>query len=433
MSTRNEDDFLFDENGNLNATHSDKPEVEAEPRPDSRNQLDTEIAENRAQLQERIAKLTDLIENKDTYGFTNDVIRSFNSQIEELKTSLNGLDHALTGSPVAEAANDEKKPSLMEAERMRQEQLKQADEEESEEAPAVEEKPLQAMSLTEIEQYKAKQHLAFENTNYGLSLDLNESGGGKVGEVYQRLIEENNRWKEKVDQEIEAELSRRHNLDKAFGNRSVDNDEVSISVKNSTPSFKERIQREKETISQQKENKKNEEDERPWYKKLGSITDYFSDGIKAETNAKPTFLEEYRIHDMFGDDIEKVINRSNSRVIHFKDKTSIMEKGQEITAKGNSYINIADKVSQMAVAKGWKSITFEGNDVFMSVAYEKATKMGLVVEPQNEAQDELFKRIHKAKGLDVIMPYSGMKHEEVQDKEIEVPEVKAMQGQRMRM
>lgn len=433
MSTRDDYDFLFDENGNLNATHSDKPEVEAEPRPDSKNQLDTEIAENRTQLQERIAKLTDLIENKDTYGFNDDVIRSFSSQIEELKTSLNGLDHALTGSPAIEAANDDKKPSLMEAERMRQEQLKQADEEESEEAPAVEEKPLQAMSLTEIEQYKAKQHLAFENTNYGLSLDLNESGGGQVGEVYQRLIEENNRWKEKVDQEIEAELSRRHNLEKAFSNTSVDDEEVSISVKNSTPSFKERIQREKKRIAEQQEAKKNEEDERPWYKKLGSITDYFSDGIKAETNAKPTFLEEYRIHDMFGDDIEKVINRSNSRVIHFKDKTSIMEKGQEITAKGNSYINIADKVSQMAVAKGWKSITFEGNDVFMSVAYEKATKMGLVVEPQNEEQDELFKRIHKAKGLDVIMPYSGMKHEEVQDKEIEVPEVRAMQGQRMRM
>ena len=433
MSTRDDYDFLFDENGNLNATHSDKPEVEAEPRPDSKSQLDTEIAENRAQLQERIAKLTDLIENKDTYGFNDDVIRSFSSQIEELKTSLNGLDHALTGSPAIEAANDDKKPSLMEAERMRQEQLKQADEEESEEAPAVEEKPLQAMSLTEIEQYKAKQHLAFENTNYGLRLDLNESGGGQVGEVYQRLIEENNRWKEKIDQEIEAELSRRHNLEKAFSNTIIDNDEVSISVKNSTPSFKERIQKEKERIAQHQEAKKNEEDERPWYKKLGSLSDYFSDGIKAETNAKPTFLDEYRIHDMFGDDIEKVINRSNSRVIHFKDKTSIMEKGQEITAKGNSYINIADKVSQMAVAKGWKSITFEGNDVFMSVAYEKATKMGLVVEPQNEEQDELFKRIHKAKGLDVIMPYSGMKHEEVQDKEIEVPEVRAMQGQRMRM
>lgn len=427
MSTRNEDDFLFDENGNLSVIHSDKAG------PDNSNQLDTEIAENRAQLQERIAKLTDLVENKDNYGFNSDVIRSFSSQIEELKTSLNGLDHALTGSPDVEAANDDKKPSLMEAERIRQEQLKQADDEESEEAPAVEDKPLQAMSLTEIEQYKAKQHLAFENTNYGLRLDLNESASGQAGKVYERLIEENNRWKEKVDLEIEAELSRRHNLEKAFNNTSVDNDSDSISVKKSTASFKEKIQKQKMKIAEEAAQKEKDENDKPWYKKLGSFSDYFSDGIKAESNAKPTFLEEYRIHDMFGDDIEKVINRSNSRVIHFKDKTSIMEKGQEITAKGNSYINIADKVSQMAVAKGWKSITFEGNDVFMSVAYEKATKMGLVVEPQNEEQDELFKRIHKTKGLDVIMPYSGMKHEEVQDKEIEVPEVRAMQGQRMRM
>lgn len=90
-------------------------------------------------------------------------------------------------------------------------------------------------------------------------------------------------------------------------------------------------------------------------------------------------------------------------------------------------------MTKLAKAKGWKSITFEGNNVFLSVAYERATRAGLVVEPQNAEQEELFKGIHKAKGLDEIMPFSGMKKEEVNNKEIDVPEVRATQGQRMRM
>ncbi|MFL4546477.1 LPD7 domain-containing protein, partial [Escherichia coli] len=34
----------------------------------------------------------------------------------------------------------------------------------------------------------------------------------------------------------------------------------------------------------------------------------------------------------------------------------------------------------MAVAKGWNSITFEGNQLFLEQAYEEATKAGLVVK-----------------------------------------------------
>ncbi|WP_279511287.1 LPD7 domain-containing protein, partial [Klebsiella pneumoniae] len=161
--------------------------------------------------------------------------------------------------------------------------------------------------------------------------------------------------------------------------------------------------------------------------------DYFADGLKGSSNAKPVFLSEDKIYDTFGDEIDKIINRSKTRIIHFKDKTSVLESAQEIRAKGKNYNTVSEKMSKLAIAKGWKSITFEGSDVFLGVAYEKATRLGLVVEPQNAEQEELFKGIHKAKGLDEIMPFSGMKREEVNNKEIDVPEVRATQGQRMRM
>ncbi|ELU9969603.1 hypothetical protein SFD26_004006 [Salmonella enterica subsp. enterica serovar Infantis] len=263
------------------------------------------------------------------------------------------------------------------------------------------------------------------------------------------------KWKEHdtemlevIKNKTESELSRRKELESVFSITSDtkplktvgegEGEGVQVMTLRKSKNLKQRLSQTRDRIASnvnvdENENIQPEINEVPWYKKIGDVVDYFADGLKGSSNAKPVFLSEDKIYDTFGDEIDKIINRSKSRIIHFKDKTSVLESAQEIKAKGKNYNTVSEKMSKLAIAKGWKSITFEGSDVFLGVAYEKATRLGLVVEPQNAEQEELFKGIHKAKGLDEIMPFSGMKKEEVNNKEIDVPEVRATQGQRMRM
>lgn len=261
------------------------------------------------------------------------------------------------------------------------------------------------------------------------------------------------KWKEHdtemleiITNKTESELLRRTELESVFSITpdskplktvgELEDEGVQVMTLRKSKNLRQRLSQTRDRIASnvhENENIQQEINEVPWYKKIGDVVDYFADGLKGSSNAKPVFLSEDKIYDTFGDDIDKIINRSKSRIIHFKDKTSVLESAQEIRAKGKNYNTVSEKMSKLAIAKGWKSITFEGSDVFLGVAYEKATRLGLVVEPQNAEQEELFKGIHKAKGLDEIMPFSGMKKEEVNNKEIDVPEVRATQGQRMRM
>lgn len=263
------------------------------------------------------------------------------------------------------------------------------------------------------------------------------------------------KWKEHdtemlevIKNKTESELSRRKELESVFSITSdtkplktvgeLEGEGVQVMTLRKSKNLKQRLSQTRDRIASnvnvdENENIQPEINEVPWYKKIGDVVDYFADGLKGSSNAKPVFLSEDKIYDTFGDEIDKIINRSKTRIIHFKDKTSVLESAQEIRAKGKNYNTVSEKMSKLAIAKGWKSITFEGSDVFLGVAYEKATRLGLIVEPQNAEQEELFKGIHKAKGLDEIMPFSGMKREEVNNKEIDVPEVRATQGQRMRM
>ncbi|HGG4520396.1 TPA: LPD7 domain-containing protein [Salmonella enterica subsp. enterica] len=263
------------------------------------------------------------------------------------------------------------------------------------------------------------------------------------------------KWKEHdtemldiIKTKTESELSRRKELESVFSITpdtkplktvgELEGEGVQVMTLRKSKNLKQRLSQTRDRIASnvnvdENENIQPEINEVPWYKKIGDVVDYFADGLKGSSNAKPVFLSEDKIYDTFGDEIDKIINRSKTRIIHFKDKTSVLESAQEIRAKGKNYNTVSEKMSKLAIAKGWKSITFEGSDVFLGVAYEKATRLGLVVEPQNAEQEELFKGIHKAKGLDEIMPFSGMKREEVNNKEIDVPEVRATQGQRMRM
>ncbi|EBA5848978.1 hypothetical protein BRP52_23100, partial [Salmonella enterica] len=102
---------LFDENGNIQDVFKEKtveelealfPSMDEEPAlPVEANPAD-ELIENRLVLQERITKINELIANKDTHGFNDAVISTFNDELSELEGSLKEINSVLSSDPVAD-------------------------------------------------------------------------------------------------------------------------------------------------------------------------------------------------------------------------------------------------------------------------------------------------------------------------------------------
>lgn len=386
-----------------------------------RNPKDADkLIEERNKLEASVENFSNLIDNKDTLNFDDAFIKSIienqndaSNKLEEANKSIRGI---LNNKELSEMTQIEFK----EWGDIKKDAYLSANSRISDELMTTENHIITTRLINE------------RNENEKWYKEVSE----KIKEEELKRERDYNSFMQSIHDEIDKENSQKETLtDEDKLTREIYNNvgiEETMTLQKSS-NLKNKLSQTRERIATNKKVDYEEEHQTPWYKKLGDVVDYFADGLKGSSNAKPVFLSEDKIYDTFGDEIDKIINRSKTRIIHFKDKTSVLESAQEIRAKGKNYNTVSEKMSKLAIAKGWKSITFEGSDVFLGVAYEKATRLGLVVEPQNAEQEELFKGIHKAKGLDEIMPFSGMKKEEVNNKEIDVPEVRATQGQRMRM
>ena len=386
-----------------------------------RNPKDADkLIEERNKLEASVENFSNLIENKDTLNFDDAFIKSI---IENKNDASNKLEEA--NKSIKSILNNKDLPDMTHNE------LKEWSDSKRDAYMFVNSKISDELMTTE-NHIITNRLINERNENEKWYKEVCE----KIKEEELKRERDYNSFMQSIHDEIDKENSQKETLtDEDKLTREIYNNvgiEETMTLKKSS-NLKNKLSQTRERIATNKKIDYEEEQQTPWYKKLGDVVDYFADGLKGSSNAKPVFLSEDKIYDTFGDEIDKIINRSKTRIIHFKDKTSVLESAQEIRAKGKNYNTVSEKMSKLAIAKGWKSITFEGSDVFLSVAYEKATRLGLVVEPQNAEQEELFKGIHKAKGLDEIMPFSGMKREEVNNKEIDVPEVRATQGQRMRM
>lgn len=386
-----------------------------------RNPKDADkLIEERNKLEASVENFSNLIDNKDTLNFDDAFIKSIIENKNDASNKLKEANKSIRG--------------------------------------ILNNKELSEMTQIEFKEWGDIKKDAYLSANSRISDELMTTENHIISTRLHKERDENEKWYKEVSEKIkEEELKRERDynsfmqsmhdeIDKENSQKETltEEDKLSSEIYNNVDSeenmtlkkssnLKSKLSQTRERIATNKTVDYEEDYQTPWYKKISDVVDYFADGLKGSSNAKPVFLSEDKIYDTFGDEIDKIINRSKTRIIHFKDKTSVLESAQEIKAKGKNYNTVSEKMSKLAIAKGWKSITFEGSDVFLGVAYEKATRLGLVVEPQNAEQEELFKGIHKAKGLDEIMPFSGMKKEEVNNKEIDVPEVRATQGQRMRM
>lgn len=145
--------------------------------------------------------------------------------------------------------------------------------------------------------------------------------------------------------------------------------------------------------------------------------------FSATSHAPVNFAPEHEIYKMFGNSIKNIKDKTNSRKITFHDTSYMTETAQGLSIVSEDRAAAAQRLTMMAVAKGWNSITFEGNQLFLEQAYEEATKAGLVVKPTSEEQAKIFRETHENRKLDRIMPYGGLKEDRKVDidKSIENP------------
>lgn len=145
--------------------------------------------------------------------------------------------------------------------------------------------------------------------------------------------------------------------------------------------------------------------------------------FSASSHASVSFVPEHEIYKMFGKSIKEIEDKNTSRKITFHDTSYMTETAQGLSIVSEDRAAAAQRLTMMAVAKGWNSITFEGNQLFLEQAYEEATKAGLVVKPTSEEQAKIFRETHENRKLDRIMPYGGLKEDRKVDidKSIENP------------
>ncbi|ELU9490952.1 hypothetical protein VJT39_004732 [Salmonella enterica] len=156
---------------------------------------------------------------------------------------------------------------------------------------------------------------------------------------------------------------------------------------------------------------------------IEKVTKKLQETFSATSHAPVNFVPEHEIKTMFGNSLSKIVNNTNSRSIHFVDKSVLKEDVQGLSIATKDRTLAARRLTLMAKAKGWSSISFDGNQLFLEEAYEEATRAGLVVKPSSEEQARFFKEVHEAKKLDSFMPFGGMKESKKKDidKDIENP------------
>lgn len=156
---------------------------------------------------------------------------------------------------------------------------------------------------------------------------------------------------------------------------------------------------------------------------IEKVTKKLQETFSATSHAPVNFVPEHEIKAMFGNSLSKIVNNTNSRSIHFFDKSVLKEDAQGLSIATKDRTLAARRLTLMAKAKGWSSISFDGNQLFLEEAYEEATRAGLVVKPSSEEQARFFKEVHEAKKLDSFMPFGGMKESKKKDidKDIENP------------
>ncbi|ELN3130113.1 hypothetical protein QZB97_004530, partial [Salmonella enterica] len=106
---------------------------------------------------------------------------------------------------------------------------------------------------------------------------------------------------------------------------------------------------------------------------IEKVTKKLQETFSASSHASVSFVPEHEIYKMFGKSIKEIKDKNTSRKITFHDTSYMTETAQGLSIVSEDRAAAAQRLTMMAVAKGWNSITFEGNQLFLEQAYEEAT------------------------------------------------------------
>lgn len=76
--------------------------------------------------------------------------------------------------------------------------------------------------------------------------------------------------------------------------------------------------------------------------------------------------------------------------LHFEDRSRLVDYGNRIESIGSAADTAAERVIQLAIAKGWGAISFSGNEAFIRAAFAQCLELGLVVVPKDAAQQQIL-------------------------------------------
>lgn len=84
--------------------------------------------------------------------------------------------------------------------------------------------------------------------------------------------------------------------------------------------------------------------------------------------------------------------------IYAHDKGYIKDRGDTITAHGMSNTQAAERLIELAIAKGWGSVVLRGDDAFLREVMAMALRMGLSVQPLDDHQLAILLEVRKGGG-----------------------------------
>jgi len=80
-------------------------------------------------------------------------------------------------------------------------------------------------------------------------------------------------------------------------------------------------------------------------------------------------------------------------VLLFKDKSKILDYGNRVESVGSTPEESARRIVALAMAKGWGSVSFSGDEAFLRAAFFLAIENNLVIVPKDAAQQKILDEV----------------------------------------
>lgn len=119
-----------------------------------------------------------------------------------------------------------------------------------------------------------------------------------------------------------------------------------------------------------------------------------ADPVSAKPYMAILLEQKYKKAFSFCDALSFVNLRDPRRaVLHFKDKSRIVDYGDRVESVNATPAESAQRILALAMAKGWGSVSFSGNEAFLRAAFALAFEHNLNIMPKDAAQQLILDEI----------------------------------------